>query len=83
MENTAMTLSKVIYVQGMMSLIQSGMGYDQISAVVTVCKLYAHWSVKIASLSIYNFVSVHYIDSAFIYLFNFLFNSAVTNHFIG
>ena len=38
-ENTAMTLSKVIYVQGMMSLIQSGMGYDQISAVVTVCKL--------------------------------------------
>ena len=38
-ENTAMTLSKVIYVQGMMSFIQSGMAYDQISAVVTVCKL--------------------------------------------
>ena len=34
-ESTAMSLSKVIYVQDMTSFVQSGMTYNQISAVVT------------------------------------------------
>ena len=34
-ENTAMALSKVIYVQDMTSFNQSGITYDQISAVFT------------------------------------------------
>ena len=44
--------------------------------------LYTRLSIKIASLYIYNFVSVHYIVSLFIYLFNFLFNSIIPDHFI-
>ena len=35
MENAAMALLKVIYMQDMKSFIQSGMAYDQISAFVT------------------------------------------------
>ena len=46
------------------------------------CNLYTRLSIKIASLYIYNFVSVHYIVSLFIYLFNFLFNSIIPDHFV-
>ena len=50
-----MAFSKVISVQEMMSFIQSGMTYDQISTVVTVfvwCDFYTRLSVTIASLYI-------------------------------